>query len=102
MKPVYCTVQTRDHISSGYLDDSCLLGDTFHQCQTNINNTSGLFSDLGFNVSEEKSITQSTQVIVHLGFVLNSIDMTVSLSKEKIATIVSLGQYILNRRSCSI
>ena len=66
MKPVYSALRTRDRISSGYQNDSFLLGDTFAQCQTNIKNTSGLFSDLGFNVSEEKSISQPTQVIVHL------------------------------------
>ena len=61
-----------------------------------------LFGDLGFNVSKEKSITQPTQVIEQLGFVLNSIDMTVSLTKYKIETIIQLGQDILKRQSCSI
>ena len=72
-----------------------LLDDTYVQCQSNVNNTYALFGDLGFNVSKEKSITQPTQVIEHLGFVLNSIDMTVSLTKEKIETIIQLGQDIL-------
>ena len=66
MKPVYSTLRTRGHISSGYLDDSFLLG------------------DLGFNVSGEKSITHPTQVIEHVGFVLNSVNMTLTLPKEKL------------------
>ena len=79
MKPVYSTLRTRGHVSSGYLDDSFLLGDTSVQCQSNVNSTYSLFGDLGFNVSREKSVTQPTQVIEHLGFVLNPINMTVSL-----------------------
>ena len=56
MKQVYSALQTRSHVSSGYLDDSFLLGDTFVECQTNVIDTYALFNDLGFNVSEEKSI----------------------------------------------
>ena len=60
------------------------------------------FNDLDFTVSGEKSVTLPTQVIVHLGFVLNSISMTVSLNKDKIDNITRLGQDIISRRSCSI
>ena len=101
MKPVYSTLRTRSHVSSSYLDDSFLLGDTFAECQTNINDTYALFNDLGFTVSGEKSVTLPTQVIVRLGFVLNSISMTVSLTNDKIDNITCLGQDIISRRSCS-
>ena len=37
---------------------------------------------LGFDISP-KSVTRPTQVIEHLGFMLNSCDMTVSLSDKK-------------------
>ena len=102
MKPVYSTLRTRSHISSGYLDDSFLLGDTPDQCKANINDTFTPFGDLGFNVPREKSITHPTQVIEHVGFVLNSINMTVTLPKEKIDKIIQLGSNILESQSCSI
>lgn len=102
VKPVSSTFRTRSNVSSGYLDDSFLLGDTFAECQTDVNDTHVRFNDLGFTVSGEKSVTLPTQVIVHLGFVLNSISMTVSLTKEKIDNITRLGQDIISRRSCSI
>ena len=102
MKPVYSTLRTRGLVSSGYLDDSFLLGDSSVQCQTNANNTYTLFGDLGFNVSKEKSVTQPTQVLEHSGFVLNSINMTVSLTREKIDSITRLAQDILRRPTCSI
>ena len=102
MKPVYSTLRTRSRVSSGYLDDSFLLGDTFAECQRNANDSCALFNELGFTVSGEKSVTLPTQVIVHLGFVLNSISMTVSLTKDKIDNVTRLGQDIISRRSCSI
>ena len=103
MKPVYSKLRTRGHISSGYLDDSFLLGDTPDQCKANIYDTRFTpFGDLGFNVSREKSITHPTQVIEHVGFVLNSINMTMTLPKEKIDKIIQLGSDILESQSCSI
>ena len=102
MKTVYSTLRTRGLVSSGYLDDSFLLGDSFGQRQTNVNNTYTLFGDLGFNLSKEKSVTQPTQVLEHLGFVLNSINMTVSLAGEKIDSITRLAQDILRRPTYSI
>ena len=102
MQPVYSTLRTRGHVSGGYLDDSFLLGDTSVQWQSNVNSTYSLFGDPGFNVSKEKSVTQPTQVIEHLGFILSSINMTVSLTKEKADTIIQLGQNILESQSCSI
>ena len=75
MKPVYSTLRTRGHILRGYLDDSFLLGDTPDECKANINDTFTPFGNLAFNVSREKSITHPTQVIEHLGFVVNSISI---------------------------
>ena len=97
MKPVYSALRARGLISSGYLDDSFLLGMSYEQCKMNVNKTSTLFHDLGFYVSDEKSITQPTQIIEHLGFILNSVNMTVSLNSSKIATIRSLYTAILKK-----
>ena len=92
----------RGHISSGYLDDSFLMGMSYNQCLRNVNETSKLFEDLGFQISEEKSITNPNQVIVHLGFILNSVDMTISLTKEKVDNIKLLSQNILDKSACTI
>lgn len=65
-KPVYSTLRTRGHISSGYLDDSFLLGRSYDQCLRNVNDTYNLFTSLGFQISMEKSIPRPTQEIEHL------------------------------------
>jgi hypothetical protein len=92
MKPVFATLRERGHISSGYLDDSLLVGYSYGECQSNIVDTTTLLKNLGLYPHEDKSITTPTQIIQHLGFVLNSIDMTVSLTREKIATLTRLAQ----------
>lgn len=82
MKLVYSTfANSRSSVSSGclHVDDSSLLGYSFVQCQTN--NSDTLFGDVGFNVPKEQSVTQPTQILEHIGFVLNSINMTVSLPR---------------------
>ena len=78
----YSILRTRGHISSGHLDDSFLLGNTVLHCQQNIDDAIGLFNDLGFKVSDEKSITTPPQCLIHVEFVLNSVQMTVSLSED--------------------
>ena len=99
---MYSALRARGLISSGYLDDSFLLGMSYDQCKMNVNETSNLFRDLGFYISDEKSITKPTQNIEYLGFILNSIDMTVSLNSTQIATIKSVCTDSLNKNTFKI
>ena len=66
-----------------YTDDSLLKSDTFSECQDNILDTVKLVDDLGFTVHPEKSVLFPTQEIVFVGFLINSITMTVCLTPEK-------------------
>ena len=72
MKPVYSTLRARGLVSSGYLDDSFLLGDSFVQCQTNVNNTYTLFEGgigiFGFAVLDSFLIGFSVFVSKDFGF----------------------------------
>ena len=54
-------------------------------------------------MSKEKSVTQPTQVLEHLGLVLNSVYVTVRHTQEKkIDSITRLAQDILRKQTCSI
>ena len=97
MKPVFASLRERGHISSGYLDDSLLVGYSYAECQTNIVDTTNLLRNLGLYPHEDKSVTTPTQMIQHLGFILNSIDMTVSLTEAKIATLTEIAQLVLSK-----
>ena len=79
-----------------------LLGYSPEECQANIDDTLSLYQDLGFLPHEVKSVTTPTQVLHHLGFVLNSLDMTVSISVEKHQKLKCAAQRILDSISPTI
>jgi hypothetical protein len=84
LKLVYATLRSQGHVSFGYIDDSYLQGDSVKECKTNIDNTVKLFELLGFTTHDEKSVLLPTHQLILLGFLLNSIDMTISLSPERV------------------
>ena len=55
-----------------------------------------LFISLGFKIHPEKSVVITTQVLEFLGFTLNSIIMTVSLTNKKADKILQLCQTFSN------
>lgn len=64
LKPVYCHLREKGHLSSGYIDDSYLQGDIYQDCLANVVDTVKLFDKLGFVVHAEKSVfTQSSYYI---------------------------------------
>jgi len=83
LKPVYCYLRQKGHLSSGYIDDSYLQGDEYQDCLANVGNTIKLFDSLGFIIHLEKSVFLPTQTITFLGFILDSRNMTVSLTQQK-------------------
>ena len=87
LKPVYATLTRKGHLNVGYIDDSYLQGDTVGECNDNISDTSDLFTKLGFIIQPLKSLFQPTQILIFLRFVLNLVNMTVSLTPEKVNQI---------------
>ena len=53
------------------------------QCVRNVKDTTVLFDKLGLVVHPEKTVFIPTQVLKILGFVLNSVTMTLQLTREK-------------------
>ena len=53
LKPVFKVLREKGLLSSAYIDDLYLQGDTFHECLENALNTVQLLRDLGFVVKEE-------------------------------------------------
>ena len=82
MKPVHGFLRCKGHISFGYIDDSYLHDNNFDGCKTNVDDTTILFESLGFIPHPVKSVKTPVQKLVLLGFTLNSIHMTVSLTLE--------------------
>ena len=97
MKPVFAFLRERGHLSSGYKDDSVLEGYSYSERQSNILDTINLLKDLGLYPHENRSVTISTQTTQHLGFVLNFIDMTVSMTDTKITRLTQKHWIILSK-----
>ena len=74
---MYATLRQKGHISTAYIDDSCLQGRTENECTQNISDRVHLLDSLGFTVHDKKSVLIPTLEIVFVGFVLNSVSMTV-------------------------
>lgn len=101
-KPVYSTLRKLGHQNVGYIDDSFLLGDTFQDCVLNVQDTEHLFSKLGFVVHDQKSVRTPSQEIVFLGFVLNSVTMTVKLTHDKCQKVTHACSSLLQKSEMTI
>ena len=88
-------------ISSGYLDDIFLVGNSYHKCYTNIQETKILLK-IGFHLNVEKSVLEPVQSIEHLSFVINSQDMSVTLSEDKFSKIKNLATPFLKKKNITI
>ena len=102
LKPVYATLHNLGYLSLGYIDDSYLQGDTSSEWLENVNCTASLFKKLGFYLHATKSIVIPTQQLIFVGFVLNSIAMTVTPSEGKIQKLVTACRSSLNNSNPTI
>ena len=102
LKPVYSTSRQHGHLSVGYIDDSYLQGSDTTECLLNISDTQTLFTDLGFVINLDKSCVIPAQQIFFLGFVLDSVSMTISLIDDKKAKVKSICKQLLPKSRSTI
>ena len=109
LKPVYSTLRQYGHLNVGYIDDSYLQGSDTKECLLNISDTQTLFTDLGFVINVDKSCVIPAQQINFLGFVLDSVSMTITLTDDKKAEVKSICNAIIatqksfyNYRACPV
>ena len=102
LKPVFAYLRERGHSSVIYVDDSLLKGDSYQECLENIEMTKQLLEDLGFYVHYDKSVLTPTQKIVFLGFEIDTVNMTVSLTAEKKQKIKEYCIKLLSKSTVSI
>ena len=85
-----------------FVDDSCLQGDTKEECFQTIEATVSLLEILSFAIHKRKSILNPTQEIEFLGFVFNSLTMTVSITNGKTEAIILKIRSFLENKSLTI
>ena len=66
-----------------YVDDSYLQGDDYEDWFSNLLNTIEIPRPLGFTIQPDKPNFKPTQCITYLGFILNSVQMAITLTLEK-------------------
>lgn len=102
LKPVFSHLRRMGHISTVFIDDSCLQGRNYIECLENINATVQLMDSLGLTVNPNKSVLIPCQKIVFLGFILCSVSMLIRLTPERCLDIVELCTSILMQKRITI
>jgi ribonuclease HI len=97
MKPVISYLRSQGFLSVYFLDDTLLIGDTYLDCELNVQETLLLFKKLGFRVNFEKSILVPQTRVKFLGFIFDTISMRIMLPIEKRKRIELLAK---NSLSC--
>ena len=93
LKPVFSYLRSQfGHTCLGYIDDSFYLEDSYTECEEATLRAIQLFVSLGFKIHPEKSVIIPTQILEFLGFIFNSILMSVTLTNKKAVKILQLCQ----------
>ena len=83
LKRPLATLHKQGHISIAHLDDLYLQGQTYEDCVKNVIDTTVLLDKQDLVVHPKKSSFIPSQVLVILGFIINSLTMTIQLTTEK-------------------
>ena len=96
------TLRQMGHTNVGYIDDSYLQGRSFEDCSNNVQDTVHLFTKVGFLLNQEKSVLVPSHELTFLGFILNSLIMTVEPTPEKAAKLKQKCVAVLTNTHVSI
>lgn len=102
LKPVFAALRTKGHVSTAYIDDSCLQALSYKSCLENIHDTVTLMDSLGLTVHPNKSVLEPSHQIIFLGFILCSLTMTIRPTTERCQDLIQLAQNILDRKRVPI
>ena len=89
-------------IISAYIDDLFTQDDTFEGCFKNVQKIVAFFTSLGFVIHPDKSCFLPSQILEYLGMIINTINMTISLTQKKKAKIFDLCVKLLKEPNCHI
>lgn len=102
LKPALATLHTKGNIAVAHIDDCYLQGNTYSNCVTNVIDTTLLLDSLGFVVHPTKSRFIPSQEIVTLGFLINSVRMTIKLTAEKANDLKNVCTNLLVSKTLTI
>ena len=102
LKPPFSYLRRLGHIITGYIDDTLLIGSNINETKSAVFDTLDVLTSLGFTIHPIKSVLQPTQEIKYLGFIVNSKSMTIKLTEEKCAEVISLCKNLISKDHATI
>lgn len=83
-KPILACLRASHAIRcSLYIDDMIVMAHTASALTKNLDIICNLFEDLGFNINYEKSMLSPSNLVKHLGYIIDSSSMTIAIPNEK-------------------
>lgn len=105
-KVLFSQARKEGATASAFIDDSFLVDDNKQQTRANVKTVIAISDKSGFIFHPIKSVLDPTQELIHLGYVINSIHMTLRLTMERIQKIQHHCQNLLlaieTKGSCKI
>lgn len=102
MKPVVRLLRCAGQMSTVYLDDFLLIGQTYDACLDNVNHTRNLLTALGFILNTDKSCFTPSRICTFLGFQIDSENFQVSLPHDKVQKILIEINKMSKLKRCKI
>jgi Reverse transcriptase (RNA-dependent DNA polymerase)/DNA N-6-adenine-methyltransferase (Dam) len=102
LRPALSYLRSRGFLSVLYLDDFLIFGTSYRDCLKNIKSTIVILNKLGFIINYEKSKLVPSHQVKYLGFLYNSMDMSISLPQEKIDKVIKLLKKFSALQECTI
>ncbi|CAB4013649.1 Hypothetical predicted protein [Paramuricea clavata] len=102
LKPINSYLRQLGHISVSHIDDSNLQGGDYDDCASNVLDTTKLFDSVGFVIHPDKSSLIPKQQMTILGFTINSVEMRVYPSKDKVPKIKALCTELIQNAAPTI
>lgn len=82
---------------STYIDDSFIKAQLLEQTRQSVKTVVKITDDAGFVTHPKKSELEPVQIKKHLGFIINSLDMTLKISNERVQKIKDLCDAIIEK-----
>ncbi len=95
MKPPFAFLREKGFTLLGYIDDTILIESSANQLNVATQAALDLFTNLGLTINYKKSVLHPSTSIEYLGFILDSVSMTVRLADRKKVKIRTLATKIL-------
>ena len=102
LKPVAAFLRKRGIRLIIYLDDILLIGSSIKETSLFTEMTMSLLESLGFIINKEKSVLHPTQTFIFLGFIICSVNMTLTLPPDKVTKLRSQRHQLLTKEKVTL